>query len=161
MVTRIRCTIFPTGAIHPQQFYAQPVYQTALGNHAEDLDFSSLFPNGSYSFTLSSIPGTNQLLPHEFRVFVSATLAPSVLNISIEQTFGQIWMGNIVVVKCGYHTRQNAIQMTPEDGQLVKFIIQMCVGGHFFSSALNILTDRNLCRWLEEYYTYDSDYHRV
>ncbi|KAH6904024.1 hypothetical protein BKA70DRAFT_1110167, partial [Coprinopsis sp. MPI-PUGE-AT-0042] len=65
----------------------------------EELDLTSLFPNGSVSFRLSELPGTGLPLFNDLRVHIDNHRGPVPMNLSVYRMFGIPWNGNIVVFR--------------------------------------------------------------
>lgn len=69
------------------------------GEDYEYLDVSDFFPNGSYSVRVSVLPGTDDKLSNDWRIFVSKFLHTPPRNKAVEAKYGRKWLGNILMVK--------------------------------------------------------------
>ena len=85
-----------------------------VGEDDEHLDVSNFFPNGAYSVRASVLPGTDDKLPCDWRIYVSSFVVKPPRNRAIEVKFGRKWLGNILVAK--YHQEEGCITFVNATG---------------------------------------------
>lgn len=80
------------------------------GEDDEHLDVSAFFPNGACSVRISVLPGTDDKLANDWRIFVSAFIHKPPQNKAIEAKFGRKWHGNILFAK--YDHENGGVSLT-------------------------------------------------
>jgi len=91
---RCNAVVFTTGG-HVCNVWLAP----RVGQPAENLDVTGLFPNGALSTRITSVPGTSLKAMHDYRVFASNRQVPAPDNAAIAALYGQWWPGNLVFAK--------------------------------------------------------------
>lgn len=125
----------------------------------EAIDLSGWFPHGFISMILCTIPGTSRPLPHAYRVLVDAGQTAQPFNRCVDATFGEPWIGNVVVIKiarCAYEQKRalTSIQDAEHGGPLIS-LVGMCVHppmfDQFFSPPLTagVMTGYSVIRGIK------------
>ncbi|RXW24617.1 hypothetical protein EST38_g1245 [Candolleomyces aberdarensis] len=143
--SRARCLLFPSNA-RAATFVEFDI--PAKDWAPEDLDVSSLFPDGAFSVRIPAIPGTELQTGIHYRLYVSMHMVATTKNTFFLENYSLPWSGHVLIARYqrnGSHSFTYGRMQKREEPWCTAIVtgwIRECIAGGVFSAHIALAEDQ-------------------